>query len=147
MGYSSRLDGWKRRSSQAQANRADDAAAWTALITIAAPPWSALTHRSMRAPGTRRNRIDGGPHVAPGQARRTQGRHDITELTRPDDLDRTECRYACLEWPWKSLICMGGTDMCWVCDHPGSTGQDYLEYLRGLLEQRCWIVIGVQRDR
>jgi hypothetical protein len=37
--------------------------------------------------------------------------------------------------------------MCWVCDHPGSTGQDYLEYLRGLLEQRCWIVIGVQRDR
>lgn len=37
--------------------------------------------------------------------------------------------------------------MCWVCDHPGSTGQDYLEYLRGLLEQHCWIVIGVQRDR
>jgi hypothetical protein len=37
--------------------------------------------------------------------------------------------------------------MCWVCDHPGSTGQDYLEYLRGLLERHCWIVIGVQRDR
>ncbi len=37
--------------------------------------------------------------------------------------------------------------MCWVCDHPGSTGQDYLEYLRGLLEQHCWIVIGVRGDR
>jgi hypothetical protein len=37
--------------------------------------------------------------------------------------------------------------MCWVCDHPGSTGQDYLEYLRGLLDQHCWIVVGVQRDR
>jgi hypothetical protein len=37
--------------------------------------------------------------------------------------------------------------MCWICDHPGSTGQDYLEYLRGLLERHCWIVIGVQRDR
>jgi hypothetical protein len=47
----------------------------------------------------------------------------------------------------KSLVCVGGTDMCWVCDHPGSTGQDYLQYLRGLLDQHCWIVIGVQRDR
>jgi len=37
--------------------------------------------------------------------------------------------------------------MCWVCDHPGSTGQDYLRYLRGLLEQHCWIVVGVQRGR
>jgi len=37
--------------------------------------------------------------------------------------------------------------MCWVCDHPGSTGQDYLEYLRGLLDQHCWIVVGVQRNR
>jgi len=37
--------------------------------------------------------------------------------------------------------------MCWVCDHPGSTGQDYLEYLRGLLEQHCWIAIGVRGDR
>ena len=37
--------------------------------------------------------------------------------------------------------------MCWVCDHPGSTGQDYLEYLRGLLDQHCWIVIGVRGDR
>jgi hypothetical protein len=37
--------------------------------------------------------------------------------------------------------------MCWMCDHPGATRQDYLEYLRGQLERHCWIVIGVQRDR
>jgi hypothetical protein len=37
--------------------------------------------------------------------------------------------------------------MCWVCDHPGSTWQDYLEHLRGLLERHCWIVIGVGRGR
>jgi hypothetical protein len=37
--------------------------------------------------------------------------------------------------------------MCWVCDHPGSSGQEYLQYLRSLLEKHCWIVIGVARDR
>jgi hypothetical protein len=37
--------------------------------------------------------------------------------------------------------------MCWECDHPGSTRQDYLEHVRGLLERHCWVVIGVQRDR
>ena len=53
MGCCSRPGWWKKI--QAQANRADDAAAWMALIIIAVPPWSALTHRSMRAPYTRRN--------------------------------------------------------------------------------------------
>jgi len=37
--------------------------------------------------------------------------------------------------------------MCWVCDHPGATRLEYLEYLRGLLDEHCWVVVGVQRDR
>jgi hypothetical protein len=37
--------------------------------------------------------------------------------------------------------------MCWQCDHAGATWQDYLEHLRELLEQHCWIVQGVQRER
>lgn len=37
--------------------------------------------------------------------------------------------------------------MCWQCDHPGATWQDYLEHLRGLLELHCWVVQGVQRER
>jgi Domain of unknown function (DUF4262) len=32
--------------------------------------------------------------------------------------------------------------MCWQCDHPGGTWHDYLEHLRGLLEEHCWIVQG-----
>jgi hypothetical protein len=41
----------------------------------------------------------------------------------------------------------GGTNVCWQCDHPGATWQDYLDHLRELLEQHCWIVQGVQRER
>ena len=37
--------------------------------------------------------------------------------------------------------------MCWQCDHPGATWHDYLEHLRELLEEHCWIVQGVQRGR
>jgi hypothetical protein len=37
--------------------------------------------------------------------------------------------------------------MCWQCDHPGATWQDYLEHLRGLLEEHSWVVQGVQRTR
>lgn len=37
--------------------------------------------------------------------------------------------------------------MCWECDHPGATWQDYLEHLRELLERRLWVVQGVQRER
>ncbi|HXT91005.1 MAG TPA: DUF4262 domain-containing protein [Trebonia sp.] len=37
--------------------------------------------------------------------------------------------------------------MCWQCDHPGATWQDYLDHLRELLEEHCWIVQGVQRER
>jgi Domain of unknown function (DUF4262) len=37
--------------------------------------------------------------------------------------------------------------MCWQCDHPGATWQDYLQHLRELLERHCWVVQGVQRER
>ena len=37
--------------------------------------------------------------------------------------------------------------MCWHCDHPGATWQDYLDHLRVLLERHRWIVQGVQRER
>jgi len=37
--------------------------------------------------------------------------------------------------------------MCWQCDHPGATWQDYLAHLRELLDEHCWVVQGVQRQR
>jgi hypothetical protein len=37
--------------------------------------------------------------------------------------------------------------MCWQCDHPGTSWQDYLAHLRELLDQHCWVVQGVQRER
>lgn len=36
--------------------------------------------------------------------------------------------------------------MCWVCDHPESTKTTRLAYVRGLLEEHSWVVIGVNRD-
>jgi hypothetical protein len=37
--------------------------------------------------------------------------------------------------------------MCWQCDHPGATRLEYLEFIRGKLDEHCWVIIGVQRDR
>ena len=37
--------------------------------------------------------------------------------------------------------------MCWQCDHPGSTYQDYLDHLRDLMRCHGWTVQGVQGDR
>jgi Domain of unknown function (DUF4262) len=37
--------------------------------------------------------------------------------------------------------------MCWLCDHPESTRQDYLEHMRELIDCYGWAVQGVQRDR
>lgn len=37
--------------------------------------------------------------------------------------------------------------MCWVCDHPNASRQDRLDYLRGMLDEHCWVVIGVSRER
>ena len=36
--------------------------------------------------------------------------------------------------------------MCWVCDHPESTKAARLAYVKGLLEEHPWVVIGVERD-
>lgn len=36
--------------------------------------------------------------------------------------------------------------MCWVCDHPESTKAARLAYVRGLLKEHPWVVIGVDRD-
>ncbi len=37
--------------------------------------------------------------------------------------------------------------MCWVCDHPESSSEERLEYVRGLIAQNCWVVIGVHEER
>jgi hypothetical protein len=37
--------------------------------------------------------------------------------------------------------------MCWQCDHPGSTREDYLEHVRGLIARCGWVVQEVARDR
>lgn len=36
--------------------------------------------------------------------------------------------------------------MCWQCDHPGATRQDYLEELRGLVSKNGWAVQYVEAD-
>jgi len=37
--------------------------------------------------------------------------------------------------------------MCWECDHPGATRDDYLRYVRGVIAEYGWAVQGVERDR
>ena len=37
--------------------------------------------------------------------------------------------------------------MCWICEHPESTKQERLEYLRGVLDKHNWVVIGVHEER
>lgn len=36
--------------------------------------------------------------------------------------------------------------MCWVCDHPEATRSARLAYVRGMLAEHPWVVIGVDRD-
>jgi hypothetical protein len=36
--------------------------------------------------------------------------------------------------------------MCWMCDHPGSTYQDWLDHVRGLMLRHGWAVQYVGRD-
>jgi hypothetical protein len=36
--------------------------------------------------------------------------------------------------------------MCWRCDHPGATYDEYLTYMHGLITRWGWAVQGVQRD-
>src|SRR6266487_1490390 len=37
--------------------------------------------------------------------------------------------------------------MCWECDHPESTHQDYLNHVQGLINRFGWVVMGVEGDR
>jgi hypothetical protein len=37
--------------------------------------------------------------------------------------------------------------MCWECEHPGSTRDDYLEYVNGVIAEHGWAVQGIERDR
>lgn len=37
--------------------------------------------------------------------------------------------------------------MCWMCDHPMATRQDYLDHIRSIIARQCWAVQGVERDR
>jgi Domain of unknown function (DUF4262) len=37
--------------------------------------------------------------------------------------------------------------MCWECEHPGSTRDDYLDYVNGVIAEHGWAVQGVERDR
>src|SRR5215467_1836645 len=37
--------------------------------------------------------------------------------------------------------------MCWICEHPESTRQEHVDYLRGVLAQHPWVVIGVHEER
>ena len=36
--------------------------------------------------------------------------------------------------------------MCWVCEHPESTKADRLAYVRDLLDENPWVVIGVEGE-
>jgi hypothetical protein len=37
--------------------------------------------------------------------------------------------------------------VCWQCDHPEATRQDYLAYMQDLIDQFGWAVVGVEGDR
>ena len=37
--------------------------------------------------------------------------------------------------------------MCWMCDHPEATRQDYLDHIASHLARQWWVVQGVERDR
>lgn len=37
--------------------------------------------------------------------------------------------------------------MCWMCDHPKATRQDYLGYIRSIVASKGWAVQGVECDR
>jgi len=37
--------------------------------------------------------------------------------------------------------------MCWECDHPESSHQDYLDHMQGLIDRFGWAVVGIEDDR
>jgi hypothetical protein len=34
--------------------------------------------------------------------------------------------------------------MCWECDHPENTHQDYLDHMQGLIDRFGWAVVGLE---
>lgn len=40
-----------------------------------------------------------------------------------------------------------GSTMCWACDNPGTSGEDYLDHIRGLISRYGWAVQYVGGDR
>ena len=37
--------------------------------------------------------------------------------------------------------------MCWECDHPESSHQDFLDHMQGLIDRVGWAVVGIEADR
>jgi len=37
--------------------------------------------------------------------------------------------------------------MCWECDHPESSHQDFLDHMQGLIDRVGWAVAGIEADR
>jgi Domain of unknown function (DUF4262) len=37
--------------------------------------------------------------------------------------------------------------MCWECDHPESSHQDYLDHMQGLIDRFGWAVVGIEDDQ
>jgi hypothetical protein len=37
--------------------------------------------------------------------------------------------------------------MCWQCDHPESTWQEYLDHMQGLIDRFGWAVVGIEDDQ
>jgi len=37
--------------------------------------------------------------------------------------------------------------MCWECDHPESTHQDYLDHMQGFIDRFGWAVVGIEDDQ
>jgi len=37
--------------------------------------------------------------------------------------------------------------MCWECDHPESSHQDFLNHMQGLVDRCGWAVVGMEADR
>lgn len=36
--------------------------------------------------------------------------------------------------------------MCWECEHPEATHQDYVDHMQGLIDRFGWAVVGIESD-
>ena len=37
--------------------------------------------------------------------------------------------------------------MCWMCDHPDATDEDYFDLVREVIDRQGWFIQGVERER